>query len=127
MFTKKEFSDIRNKINKAIEPIAAEYGLEMSAGSISYSNSSFRLSIQAKKKQVNGINFEQAEFLKLCHLYGLKPEDYNEKIIINGEVFRLVGFNINAPKNPLKVIREKDGKEYRTAISSYKIHQLLNK
>ncbi len=112
MLTKKEFENFRTETEEALKEIAEKYNVTITAGKIKYSEAEFALTIDVKKKEVNGKSFEQAEFEKYCFLYHLKPEDYLKSFKTSGKNFVITGFKPNRPKFPI-IAKGEDGKSYK--------------
>lgn len=111
MFNKQQFAEFRKDVEKALEEVAKKHNVNITAGKINYSDISFDLKLEVKKVEVNGKSFEQAEFEKVCTLYGFTNEDYAKKAIYQGKEFSLVGFNLRKRKSPV-MVKSSDGKGY---------------
>ena len=113
MLTKKEFDKFREEANVAMEAIANKYGFNAHCGNIGYTDNSFNLSVKMSAQSVGGMSFEQAEFEKVCHLYGFSKEDFEKEFTYLDSDFILTGFNTRARTTPVLAINKKDGKKYR--------------
>jgi hypothetical protein len=56
---------------------------------------------------------EAANFKKMAHLYGLKPEHLNQKFVYHGEEYELTGLNARARSAPFLATRCNDGKRFK--------------
>lgn len=111
MLNKKGFETFRQGAEKALLSLAKEFNVDIKAGKIKYTDNSFNLELVVSKKEVNGKPFEQAEFEKNCVLYGLKPEDYNRVVTVQGREFTVFGLDIKARKRPV-LVRDSEGKVF---------------
>ena len=112
MFTKKQFEEFKHDTEQAMKALAEKYGVNIKPGKIKYAENNFTLELEIAKQEVNGQSFEQAEFGKYCHLFGLKPEDYLREFSYIGKTYMLTGFSLRATKMPI-VAKCADGREYR--------------
>lgn len=114
------FNLFREDIEKALAAIAEKYNCDVTAGKIKYDDSLINISIDFKARGKNGESGEQVEFNKLCERYGFKPEHYNNSFIMDGQTYRLVGFNPKARKYYC-IIMDNRGKEFCCTIDAVKI------
>lgn len=117
MLTKAEFKELRERIEKDLAVLADDYGINIKAGNIKYEQNSFNITLNATKKEVNGKSFEQAEFEKLCRIYGLTAEDYLKQVTILGKQYVVCGFSKSASKYPI-VVKDAYGKEFKAPVSA---------
>lgn len=110
-FNKKEFTNFRGDVVEALEQVGKKYGLSISTGNIKYTDLDFTMELKAVKQE-EGVNVEQEKFNRDCIYYSFTPEHYGVEFTIVAEIFRLVGFNLNKPKNNCNIVRVKDGKRY---------------
>jgi hypothetical protein len=47
-----------------------------------------------------------------CNWYGFKPEHFGTTVMHQGDELRLIGFNIEKPKNCISFFKTKDGSKY---------------
>ena len=125
VFSRKKFDEFRSDVEAALEDVGEKYDVSIEAGSISYSDIEFKMGLKMKKKNVDGKSFEQAAFEKHCKMFGFKPADYRREFKERAtrgtgtEVWKLVGFNPNAPKYPM-IVENSQGKQYRMTLDAVK-------
>lgn len=117
MLTKAEFKELRERIEKDLSKLSEDYGIEIKAGNIKYEQNSFNITLNATKKEVNGKSFEQAEFEKLCRIYGLTADDYMRKIALSGKTYFICGFSRGASKYPI-IVKDAYGKQFKAPMSA---------
>ena len=118
-FTKEELRNYRTEIEQALKGVAEKHNINIHAGNIKYTDNDFKLTLEVTKKEVNGLDYEQAEFNKNCFLFGFKPEDYKKTFTMNGKMFTITGFNLKAHKMPIHAIGS-DGKGYKFGSDTVK-------
>jgi|LSQX01.1.fsa_nt_gb hypothetical protein len=122
MFTKQEFSQFRKRVQESLKAVAEEFDFKIELGDISYTDINFRLPLIVKKRTVNGMSYEEAEFRELCGLFGLEPTDFNKEIIINEEKYRIAGINAKSKKFP--IILEKGNKTYKVSAELIRLKKI---
>ena len=112
--SKQEFKAFRVEVEEALKPLAEKYGAGVVAGNINYGPYDLGIKVEFKKLSTATNNVEQAEFETYCKMYGFKPEDYG-KIYkgAKGKEYKLVGFNLAAPKYPFRIVDMSTGKVSR--------------
>ena len=71
-------------------------------------------------KNTETVDGKRLAFEEECMYYGFQKTDYNRQFILDGKVFRLIGFNARSPKNNCSILCESDGKTYKCAASVVK-------
>jgi hypothetical protein len=118
-FTKEELRNYRAEIEQALQIVAEKYNINIHAGNISYTENNFTCKLEVTKKEVNSLDYEQAEFNKNCFLFGFIPEDYKKTFAMNGKMFTITGFNLKAHKMPIHAVGN-DGRGYKFASDTVK-------
>lgn len=113
MFSNEEFTELRKDMGEALKPLAEKYGIHIKVGKISYSNTDATIKVEIAKKDPDGKSMEQAEFERLCSIYGFEPKDYLMSFTDGGRNFVLIGFNPNARSMPYLGRESKTGKLYK--------------
>jgi hypothetical protein len=119
MLNKKGFAEFRQETEKALQELAKKFGVNIHAGSISYTDNNFTLKLEVTKKEIEGKSFEQVEFEKNCWMCGLKPEDYKKQFTLNGKVYSIVAIKPRATKMPIVATRP-DGSRYKFSEDTVK-------
>lgn len=110
MLSNKEFKQFRADVDAALASVGEKYGVDIKCGNISYGSNHFDTRLNATKKVVNGVSYEQAEFERVCLIYGFDPEDFGKEFEVQGKTYKLIGFNPKARKKP--IIAECEGTRY---------------
>jgi hypothetical protein len=119
-FNKEGCKLFRIEVEQALKSVAEKYGINISCGSISYTSSNIKMTVNALQKEVDGISYAQSEFNKTCIWYGLKPEDYNKEVEFQGEKFIITGINPKASKMPINITKVSNGKQYKVRVDMIK-------
>jgi hypothetical protein len=119
--TRELLKSLRPELETAIKSVAEKHGLSFNGiGNIRFDASSFRtrLEIFGSASSVPKKKEESKEgFASLAPLFGLKPDDFNATVSLNGTPYTIVGIKSRAHKNNI-VIRSKRGKEYVTSAAT---------
>jgi len=94
---------LRERLDISLKALAEELGVEIEAGNASFngSNATFKLKISTKNND-GTVNSKEAEDFKMyAFRWGLKPEDLNKEVIINGETYRISGAKPRSSKYPI--------------------------
>ncbi len=112
-FDKVNLKHLRTVIDLALAPIAEEHGIQIRLGSCSFSDSTARAKLEFSVLK-NGVVVDMyAEaFKRSAEFLGMKPEDLGREFI-NGEAYRLVGYNSRCLKFPFLGVRLSDLKTYK--------------
>ena len=106
------FNELRKDIEDALGDVAKKYGIDVSAGNISYDENSatIKLNIARNDVDVAKLNFERD--LPVMNLYtggGFTKNDYLRHITIDKKGYAIVGFK-PGKKNDV-ILRRDDGRE----------------
>lgn len=114
MFDKEFFNDFRKDVEEALNHVAHNYGVNIKAGTIKYTQEEFTLVLEVARILGDGeMPIEQQDFERHCEQYGFTPNDYLREFDWNGDTFQLVGFNVKARKAHLICQKKEDGNRYR--------------
>ena len=101
---------LRKELAEALKPVEEKLGLTIHVGNCTYDTSkcSFKLDMTKEGETVDQINF-----MKYCHLYGFKKEDFGRNFQSNGKTYCISGLLIKASKYPILATCKATGKEYK--------------
>lgn len=121
--SKAEFNDLRSDIEKALEKVAAGYGVTFKALNASYLGGEATIKLQIVAK--GGKTRAAIEFEQLAESYGLKASDLNRSFEADGKTFTVIGLNQRKAKQPI-ILQGSDGKQYNggEAWVARKLHPL---
>ena len=104
---------LRAKIAIALKSVENDLDIKINVGTITYTDSDFKVQLTGVDSVAGADNFLEAEFLSKCGLYGLKPEHLGQKVKIGGDVHRIVGLKVRNRKYPIITKNMKNCKEYK--------------
>jgi len=104
---------LRAKIAIVLKSVENDLDIKISVGSITYSDTDFKLQLSGVDAIAGADNFLEAEFLSKCGMYGFKPEHLGQKIRIGGDVHTIIGIKARNRKYPIITRNLKNNKEYK--------------
>ena len=107
-----DWDAFRVDFNEAVKGLKDKYNITLTTGTIRYTPSSFSMPVKGLISDWD-ISGEEAEFKRLCNMFGKKPEDYGKTFTSNGKVLKLVGFNTRARKYPFVGEEVGTGRRYK--------------
>lgn len=107
MLTKTKFHELREDTEKALEEVGKKYGINITAGNITYSDNKFSLKLDCVK---TGVDVEKEEFMRnVAYFREMTPNDYLRVIKLNKVDYQLIGFKVGCKYNVL-MRRRKDNR-----------------
>lgn len=104
------FKEFRTDLNKAMESLGKKYNITLTAGNISYDNTTFTIKINGKRDDIDVDKERFMEMLGYMQYYGFTQDDYKKEFEVKGRKYSLVGFK---PGNKYDVIAQRDdGKQF---------------
>ena len=117
--TKANVFNFKNDFEKAMKELEKKYGVAVTMKSASIGESYFTAKIEVVNETAEN-NAEKVKFeedVALFKEYGLTKDDYQKKFKIDGEVYSLVGFKLNARKNKFILCNSKGTKYAFSALA----------
>jgi len=115
-FNKTNLKTLRADIDAALAKVAADHGIDLQLGKISFDATSFSAPLKAT---VADLPLEKtkagAQFLLYCKEYGFAKTDLGREFEYAGGTMRLIGFNLSNPKNMVMLSKVGTDKTYRAA------------
>lgn len=108
---------VRRALNKHLEEIKKEHGIDFKVGTIKFSPINCRLTLEFKTE--GDVDAEEDEFRRNCHMFGLTPKDYNRQFIVNGKVYRIRAIKPSRSKYPITGIDPMTNRMYK--FSSFQV------
>lgn len=109
--------EILSKIEAALAPIAAEYGLTVGRKSCSYTPDAlpvaFQLLVRKEDSDGRALSPEAVTFQRLSSAYGLAPTDLGREFTVGGKRFRVSGLKPKAVRFPILAEAIATGKTYK--------------
>ena len=114
-----DFKRFRNDVDKALNEIAKQYGLEtLSAGNVSYTDTSFTMKLEgttyltdAKKDQLDN------DIKSIMKMYGI-GDYYNATIMIRNKRFKVVNINPRAKKMPVELMEVGTNNTFKCTVQA---------
>lgn len=110
-FDRATVNNLAREVEEALRGVAARHGLTFEPGNGKFNEASFEA--RGTFKVVGdgaGAQKAREEFDGYAGAYGLKPEDFGVEFVgAGGHTYRIIGLNINRPKNAIRLLRVKDG------------------
>ena len=110
---------LREKIEAALAPVAAELDLTFRMGGIRYTTENCTVKIEVATKGEGGEAKDKyaVAFTREAKWFDLDPADLGKVVHAYGDTFTIVGLNTRARKNPVIIRRVKDGKTFKGRVA----------
>jgi hypothetical protein len=123
-FDNSNVDTVRTAIDAAIQTVAKEYGVQLTAGNLSYSPTNCTVKVECAIISAEGnVHTREAEdFKRYCHRYELQEEDLGKVFedTHSGERYKIIGCKPRSTKYPLIVQSVNTGKRYKFPASRVK-------
>jgi hypothetical protein len=120
-FDRQTLKTIAAQIDAALAPIAAHYGISAKVAGGTFSALEWTCKIKAKITDAETAGAaERRAFDRDCQWFGLKPEHYRARVTLRDGEYYVVGFNLNAHRMPIKIVRVSDGRPMKTTKDALK-------
>lgn len=108
------FESLKADIDKALEKVAAKYGVTARAGNIKYDDTFANIVVTFSVVGEDGVVQTPyvADWKRMCHLYGFEQTDLGRAFTSQGYTFTIVGLKASSGKYPI-VAKRQDGKMMR--------------
>lgn len=108
-------NDIQDRAIRALEREFANDNLNVRFAGGKWDPNNFTLKTTISVIGENGVVQTPivADFPRICHQFGLRPEDQNRFFMSQGVRFQLIGIKARAHKTPFIARNEENGKLYR--------------
>lgn len=102
---------VSEKIEAALQPLAAELGIAISSKGGTYMGGHYTLKVECATKGENGeVNTREADDWKvMAPLYGLKAEDLGRTFKAGGKEYKIAGWRSKARSKPIVATRGDKG------------------
>lgn len=114
------------KLRVELAALFEKYGCELvdSRAKIGDHQLEFKIQLRYGEKEELSQKAED-EYRLIANRYDLPLDGLNKKYMINGEVFQIVGVNINKPKNCIRLVREKDNKSFQCPAQTIRTAKMV--
>ena len=86
------FKEFRTDLNKAMETLGKKYNITLTAGNISYDNTTFTVKVNGKRDDVDVDKERFMEMLGYMQYYGFNKDDYKKDFEMRGRRYFLFFF-----------------------------------
>lgn len=115
-FNKSTFAAFRQDVEAALQGVAGKYGIQITAGSISYDQTAFTCRLEAARLGDDGVaqTQEREDFKRFAETFGLKPGWLDRSFSAMGDTWTIIGLKFRSKKYPVLCSRTgKKGPEVR--------------
>lgn len=113
IINKENLKKFRQDFNEFIKDFAEKNNCSIRLGNISFEEHSFTAKLEVESNSVSKEERGRADFERACSLFGFEKDDYYQIFKDRkGREYRLVGFNLRASKNTIRIKDVKTGDEY---------------
>lgn len=116
--TKDTVIAMRKDINEALKAVGSKYGVVLAAGNATFSELECTFKLNVTVQPSEDFDPQKAQWDQNAPRYGLTKEAYGQTIRINGQEYRICGFDTKARVN--KILVESQGRTYRVDASTVK-------
>lgn len=110
---------IATAIEKAVQPVALAYGLQIKVKGGRFSTTTYTAKVECSELQ-DGVaqTGQRVDFLAMCDAYGLESEHLDTAFQVRGETYRITGLAPSRRRYPVIAERMSDGKAYKFAADT---------
>jgi hypothetical protein len=124
-FNKENLRQIRKEIDEVLAVVAANHGISIEGGNITYQSDKFTIKLTATINKPGAVTgAAAADFERYCGIYGLVPSDLGRSFMSNGNTYKLVGLKMKNRKYPF-IGERSDGKRFK--FSPDQVRRFLGK
>ena len=118
-FDRQSLRALRVDLDQAMATIASKYGIELSAGNISFTSETATIKVAAGViKNGTVVTKEAKDFDRYKGLVGLGSLNVGDTIQLQGKEYTISGYKPRSKKSPVLVTR--DGKSYKVPVEMVK-------
>lgn len=120
-FGRAEVKAVRADMQKALDVVAQKYGISITVGNASFTDTYVNFKVQAATKLTDGVlaTPEAANFRAWAKMYGYDPELLGKEVRFMGHTYTITGLNRRRKAYPISVTRA-DGKQYKWTLPQFK-------
>ncbi len=122
-FMHNEHRFVSARITQMIADLEAELGVKFSVGGGEVGSAGGVIKIKvAVVTDAAGGDPLQKKFAASAHFYGLKASDYGRQFWVDGICYKVVGFNVRAPKFAIAAVRVHDDRPFKFPTATVQRH-----
>ncbi len=120
-FDRQSLRALRVDLDQAMATIASKYGIELSAGNISFTSETATIKVAAGViKNGTVVTKEAKDFDRYKGLVGLGSLNVGDTIQLQGKEYTISGYKPRSKKSPVLVTR--DGRSYKVSVEMVKMN-----
>ena len=120
-FDRQSLRALRVDLDQAMATIASKYGIQLSAGNISFTPETATIKVQAGVvKNGTVVTKEAKDFDRYKGLEGLGSLNVGDTIQLQGKEYTISGYKPRSKKSPVLVTR--DGRSYKVSVEMVKMN-----
>lgn len=120
-FDRQSLRALRVDLDQAMATIASKYGIELSAGNISFTSETATIKVAAGViKNGTVVTKEAKDFDRYKGLVGLGSLNVGDTIQLQGKEYTISGYKPRSKKSPVLVTR--NGKSYKVSVEMVKMN-----
>jgi len=120
-FDRQTLRSLRTDLDSAMAAIASKYGIQLSAGNISFTSETATIKVQAGIIKNGAVMTAEAKaFDQYKRLVGLGAFNVGDSINIQGKQYTITGYKPRSRKSPVCITRE--GRGYKVSVDMVKMY-----
>ena len=121
-FDRTSLRALRVDLDSAMATIASKYGIELSAGNISFTSETATIKVAAGIIGSNGraVTPEAKAFDQYKGLVGLGALNVGDTIDLQGDMYTISGYKPRSKKSPVVVTKVSNGASYKVSVDMVK-------
>jgi hypothetical protein len=124
-FDRQSLRALRVDLDSAMATIASKYGIQLSAGNISFTSDTATIKVAAGIiKNGTVMTVEAKSFNQYKRLVGLDAFNVGDSINIQGKQYTITGYKPRSSKAPVCVSR--DGRGYKVSVDMVKMYNSVS-
>ena len=119
-FDRQSLRALRVDLDQAMATIASKYGIQLSAGNISFTSETATIKVQAGVvKNGTVVTKEAKDFDRYKSLVGLGSLNVGDSINIQGKEYTISGYK---PRSKSAVVVQREGRGYKVSVDMVKMY-----
>ena len=126
-FNRPALKALRVSLDSALAKVAAEHGISLSAGNISFTSETATIKLNAGVIGSGGIAVtkEAQAFDQYKRLVGLGSLNVGDTIDLQGDMYTISGYKPRSKKSPVVVTKVSNGSSYKVSVDMVKRYNAL--
>lgn len=108
-FTRKDVTNLRDELQKELDKFAESRGIKITFGNATFNETAIHFKVDVVGA---GEDNERERWVEHSKYLGLYADDYGKEIMLNGDLYKVVGINPKARKNCIVIEQMSNKKRY---------------